>query len=59
MEVAPSSTPDQRARFKALAQTLHQLWFIERPSPLSTGTGSPAPAPLTDPTDPIITQEAL
>lgn len=33
-EVAPSSTPDQRARFKSLARMLHQLWFIDQPSPL-------------------------
>ncbi len=33
-EVAPCSTPDQRARFKSLARMLHQLWFIDQPSPL-------------------------
>lgn len=33
-EFAPSSTPDQRARFKSLARMLHQLWFIDQPSPL-------------------------
>ena len=33
-EVAPSSTPDQRARFKSLARMLPHLWFIDQPSPL-------------------------
>jgi hypothetical protein len=34
IEVAPSSTPDQRARFTSLARFLHQRWFIDQPSPL-------------------------
>ena len=42
IEVAPSSTPDQRARFASLARFLHQRWFIDQPSPLWVDGKPPA-----------------
>ncbi len=34
IEGAPSATLEQRARYKSLARMLHQMWFIDQPSPL-------------------------
>jgi hypothetical protein len=42
IEVAPSATPEQRARFTSLARMLHQLWFIDQPSPLWVNNQPPA-----------------
>jgi hypothetical protein len=41
-EVAPTTTPEQRERFKALARMLHQRWFIDQPSPLWVDGKPPA-----------------
>jgi hypothetical protein len=42
IEVAPSATPEQHARFTSLARMLHQLWFIDQPSPLWVNNQPPA-----------------
>jgi hypothetical protein len=40
IEIAPTATIEQRARFQSLARTLYQLWFIDQPSPLSCYSGA-------------------
>jgi len=41
VEVAVTTTSDQRERFRSLAVALHRRWFLERPSPI---TAAPPPA---------------
>lgn len=53
VEVAAATTDEQRQRFRILAHVLHRRWFLERPSPLSSGEfavavslPSPSPSPI-------------
>jgi len=51
VEVAAATTDEQRQRFRILAHVLHRRWFLERPSPLSSGefavaVSSQSPSPI-------------